>query len=81
MSYKQFSFLSIYKGLILASSVSLGFLPIIAHNLKGKAPSFKNAKNGDDTMYNPYLKDALFWFVGLSASSLISTAIGNGILS
>ena len=27
-------------------------------------------------MFNPYLRDAAFWFVGLSASSLISSALG-----
>ena len=66
-----------FSGLVLASSVSLGFLQIIAHFLKGNAPEFKESENGDDKMYNPYLKDAAFWFVGLSLSCLISTIIGS----
>ena len=60
----------------MASSVSLGFLPIITRYIKGTPPSFEEGKDNSDKMYNAYLKDAAYWFVGLSASSLISTIIG-----
>ena len=66
-----------FLGLVLASSISLGFLPIIAHYLKGNPPKFNQGKPvKDDIMFNPYLRDAAFWFVGLSASSLISSVLG-----
>ena len=66
-----------FLGLVLASSISLGFLPVIAHYLKGNPPKFKQGKPiEDDIMFNPYLRDAAFWFVGLSASSLISSVLG-----
>ena len=66
-----------FLGLVLASSISLGFLPVIAHYLKGNPPKFKQGKPIEiNIMFNPYLRDAAFWFVGLSASSLISSVLG-----